>query len=165
MSLSSWSLGMNQQNFPFLTTSQSIMWSSTTPHHEHIFFKQFIGQQMVLQDSTSKCLHHLTFFNMLSNRIFEAQHAQILSCSSPRAGTSLISFLFARQQLKLSHLSIVGLPQCVCAHLIILMGINFLCYTHGNKHIGTMMQFTTLLPPLHNMLFSTLDENNYMCFP
>jgi hypothetical protein len=48
----------------------------------HIF-EQFIGQQMVhLQDSISKHLDHHTLSSILSNKIFEAHCAQILSCSS-----------------------------------------------------------------------------------
>jgi len=39
-------------------------------------FEQLIEQQMVqLQDFISKCLHHQTFFRMLSNMISEAHHA------------------------------------------------------------------------------------------
>jgi hypothetical protein len=50
-------------------------------------FEQFIGQQMVqLQDSISKRLHHHTFSKMLSNKIFEAHRAQILSCFSSGVG-------------------------------------------------------------------------------
>jgi hypothetical protein len=45
-------------------------------------FEQFIKQQMVqLEDSISKCLHHHTLFNMLSNGISKTHRARILSCS------------------------------------------------------------------------------------
>jgi hypothetical protein len=54
-------------------------------------FEQFIGQQMVqLQDSISKRLHHHILSKMLSNKIFEAHRAQILSCSNPRVGAWFI---------------------------------------------------------------------------
>jgi hypothetical protein len=46
-----------------------------------------------LQDSISECLHHHTLFNMLSNKIFEAHRAQILSCFGPRAVAWLITWL------------------------------------------------------------------------
>jgi hypothetical protein len=46
-------------------------------------FEHFIEQQMVrFQDSISKCLHHHTFSNMLSNEISETHCARILSCFS-----------------------------------------------------------------------------------
>jgi hypothetical protein len=39
-------------------------------------FEQFIEQQMVqLQDFISKCLHHHTLSNMLSNKTFETHFA------------------------------------------------------------------------------------------
>jgi len=53
---------------------------------------------------------------------------------------------------------------CVCTHPINLMGIHLLHCVHGNQHTKTMMQFTTLLSPLHEMLVSTWKKNNYMCF-
>ncbi len=49
-------------------------------------FEKFIRQQMVqLQDCISKHLHHHIIFNMLFDGIYEAHHAQTLSCSGPRA--------------------------------------------------------------------------------
>jgi len=42
-----------------------------------------------------------------------------------------------RTQLKLPHLSIVNLPQCVCTHPIDPMGIHLLCCAHGNECMGT----------------------------
>jgi hypothetical protein len=51
-------------------------------------FEQFIEQQMVqLQDFISKCLHHHTLSNMLSNKTFETHFAWILTCYSPRVNT------------------------------------------------------------------------------
>jgi hypothetical protein len=38
---------------------------------------------------------------------------------------------------KLQHLSIAGLPQCVCTHPINPMDIHFLCCAHGNECMGT----------------------------
>jgi hypothetical protein len=53
-------------------------------------FEQLIRQQMVrFQNSILEHLHHYTLSNMLFNRIFEAHHAQILSCFGPRAGAWL----------------------------------------------------------------------------
>jgi hypothetical protein len=42
-------------------------------------FEQFIKQQMIkLQDSILEHLHHHTFSNMFSSKIFKPRHAQIL---------------------------------------------------------------------------------------
>jgi hypothetical protein len=70
-----------------------------------LLFKQLIGQQMVrFQNSILKCLHHHTFSNMLSDRIFEAHYARILSCFRPMAGTWLITQLIILAfQLFISH--------------------------------------------------------------
>ncbi len=54
-----------------------------------------------------------------------------LSITSPIFSTVL------RTQLKLLHLSIVNLPQCVCTHPIDPMGIHLLCCAHGNECMGT----------------------------
>jgi hypothetical protein len=44
-------------------------------------FEEFIGQQMVhIQDSILERLHHHSLFKMISNKIVEVHHAQILSC-------------------------------------------------------------------------------------
>jgi hypothetical protein len=39
--------------------------------------------------------------------------------------------------LRLSHLSIVGLFQCVCTHPIDIMDIHLLHYAHRNERMGT----------------------------
>jgi hypothetical protein len=45
------------------------------------------------------------------------------------------------------------------------MGIHLLCCAHGNERaLEPMMQFSTPLPPLHEMLVSTWDKNSYMRF-
>ncbi len=115
-------------------------------------FEQFIEQQMVwLQDSILECLHHHTLSNILSDMIFEAHCAQILSCSNLGAGVlfmarpiflgfRLVSLIFSitlRIRLGLLHPSIVYIPWCVCTHPIHFMGIHFLHCVHGNEHIGT----------------------------
>jgi hypothetical protein len=104
-----------------------------------------------LQESISKHLHHHTLSNMLSNGIFEAHYAQILSCfglgadvwftarlvfptfqsCSPVFSTTL------HMWLGLPHLSIMGIRGCVCTHPINPMGIHFLHCAHGNECIGT----------------------------
>jgi hypothetical protein len=115
-------------------------------------FEQFIGQQMVqFQDSILEHLHHHTLSNMPSDEIFKAHHGQILSCSGPRVNTWLIARLIFsafrlsspifsiafHTWLKLSHLSIVGIPQCVCTHPIDPTNIHFLHCVHGNERTGT----------------------------
>jgi len=50
---------------------------------------------------------------------------------------SSIFYIVFHMRLGLPHPSIVGIPWCVCTHPINPMGIHFLCYVHGNKHIGT----------------------------
>jgi hypothetical protein len=104
-----------------------------------------------LQDSISKRLHHHTFSNMFSNKIFKAHRVQILSCSGPRTNTWLtVPPLFPTFQLfspifsialcmrfGLHHLLITSILWCMCTHLINLMDIHFLHCTHGNEHIGT----------------------------
>jgi hypothetical protein len=129
------------------------MWSFTTPACACLPpFEQLIGQQMVqLQDSILEHLDHHTHFNMLSDRISEAHHAWILSCSSPGVGAwfitrqiflafQLSSPVFSttlHTQLGLPHPSIVGIFRCVCTHPINPINIHFLCCGHGNKRIGT----------------------------
>jgi hypothetical protein len=45
------------------------------------------------------------------------------------------------------------------------MGIHFLCYAHGNKHIESHDAILDNFATLRKMLFYALDKNNYMCFP
>jgi hypothetical protein len=103
------------------------------------------------QDSISKCLHHHTLFSMFFDEIFEAHHAQILSCFSFGACVWFIAqpiyptlWLFSpifsivfQMWLGLPHFLIVGFPQCACTHSIDLMGIHLLHCAHGNKHART----------------------------
>ncbi len=103
------------------------------------------------QDSISKCLHHHTLFSMFFDEIFEAHHAQILSCFSLGACVWFIAqpiyptlWLFSpifsivfQMWLGLPHFLIVGFPQCACTHSIDLMGIHLLHCAHGNKHVRT----------------------------
>jgi hypothetical protein len=104
-----------------------------------------------IQDSISKHLHHHTFFNMLSDEIFEVHHAQILSCFSLGVCAWFIAqlifptlWLFSpifsivlQMWLGLPHFLIVGFLRCVCTHSIDLMGIHLLRCAHGNKHTRT----------------------------
>ncbi len=99
------------------------------------------------QDSILKHMYHHTLFNMLSNGIFEAHCAQILSCSGPRASAwfivwpifpsfRLASLIFSITfwiWLGLPHPSITCIFHCVCTHPIDPMGIHFLCCAHGNE--------------------------------
>jgi len=149
-----WSFNMSrQQHISFLTTPQGNMWYSTTPVRACLLpFEQFIGQQMVqFKDSISKYLHYHIFSNMFFDETFEAHCAQILSCSGLGVDAWLTTWLiFQTFQLLsliccidfhmwfgLPHPLIACIPWCVCTHLVNPMGINFLCYVHGNEHIGT----------------------------
>ncbi len=115
-------------------------------------FEQPIGQQMIqLQDSIFEHLHHHTFSNMFSNEIPKAHWAWILSCSGLELGIwfivrlvfpafQLFSLVFAttfHMWLGLHHLSLVGIPQCVCTHPIDRMNIHLLCCAHGNERTKT----------------------------
>jgi hypothetical protein len=104
-----------------------------------------------LQDSIMEHLHHHTFSNMFFDGIFEAHVAKILSCFGPRVGVwfiaqivfptiRLFSLFFSttlHMRLGLPHPSITGIFQCMCTHLIDLMGIHLLHYVHGNERTGT----------------------------
>jgi hypothetical protein len=111
-------------------------------------FEQFIEQQIVqLQDFILEHLLYHTLFNMFSNKTFKAHRVWILSCSGLRVGvwlTTQLVFLTFRlyspifpttlcMQFGLPHLSIAGIPWCVCTHPIDHMGIHFLHCTHGNE--------------------------------
>jgi hypothetical protein len=115
-----------QQHLPFPTTPLKAICDFIPPLTRTCFsfFEKFIGQQMVhLLDSISKHLHHDAFSNMLSNGIFKAHRARILSCFNFRASvlfmtqpifptfqlsSQVFSTLF-QTWLKLSHPLIVGL--------------------------------------------------------
>jgi hypothetical protein len=100
-----------------------------------------------LQYFILECLHHHTFFNMLFDGVFKGHCAQILSFTGLGVNDWFIIQLFflvfllfspifsitLRVQLGLPHPSIAGIPPCVCAHPINLMGIHFLHYVHGNE--------------------------------
>jgi hypothetical protein len=129
-----------------------------------------------LQDSILECLHCHTLSSMLSDRTSEVHRVWILSCSSSRVGTWFITWLIFPTfwlsspifyttfctWLGLSHLSIVGIPRC--AHPIELMGIHFLRCAHNNEHIKAHGVIHDTFAPLHEMLVSMWDENNYMHF-
>jgi len=67
-------------------------------------------------------------------------------------------------QLGLPRSSIVGIFLCVCTHPINPMGIHFYVMFMAMNARGSMIQFTTLLLPLREMLASMWDKNNYVCF-
>jgi hypothetical protein len=94
------------------------------------------------QDFISKCLHHHTLFNMLSDEIFEVHHAQIFSCFNLGAWAWFIAqpiypALWLFSPISSIVFQIVGFPQCACTHSIDLMGIHLLHCAHGNKHMRT----------------------------
>ncbi len=131
-----------------------------------------------LQDSISERLHHHTFSNMLFNMIFDAHHVQFFSCFGPRVGTWLTTrpifpafWLFSpvfsttlRTRLELPHPSIVGILQCMCTHPIDLMSIHLLRCVHGNECTGIYDVIHNTFATIEEMLASTWDDNNYMCF-
>jgi len=96
-----------------------------------------LPKMVQFHDSISKHLHHHTCSRMLFDKIFETHCAQILSCFSPEAGTWLTTWLafstfwlfspsfftMLRTWFGLPHLSIVGIPQCVCTHPIDATGV------------------------------------------
>jgi hypothetical protein len=105
-----------------------------------------------LQDSILEHLHHHTFSNMFSNKIFETHHVLILSCFGPRVGVWLIirpiftsfwsdSLIFSTTLqiwLKLPHPSITNIPRCMCTHPVDLMGIHLLHCVHDNEHTNPL---------------------------
>jgi len=115
---------------------------------------------------------------MLFNKTFEAYHAQILSCCDLWVGVWLIlrpifptfqlpSLVFCTtfcKQLGLSHLSIASILD-VCAHIPLTLWVStFYVVLMVMNALKPMMQFVIPLPPLHKMLVSTWDKNNYMRF-
>jgi len=130
-----------QQHISFLAKPQSNMWSFSAPNPCMSFSIWTIHR--ATNGSTSR--FHLKVStpsyplnNMLSNEIFKAHHAQILSCFSPRVGTWFIVrlvfpafqlffpiFSIAHQtRLGLPHPSILGIFWCICTHPIGPMGIH-----------------------------------------
>ncbi len=103
------------------------------------------------QNSIWECLHHHILSKMFFDGILKEHCSQILSCSSFKVGIWLIArpilptfqlsspifFIVLRMWLGLSHSSIVGLPWCVCTHLIHLSGIHLLCCAHSNERTWT----------------------------
>jgi len=99
------------------------------------------------QDSILKRLHHHTLSNIFFDGIFDTHHARILSCFGPRVGAwPIVQVIFLgfwlafsifsitlQIWLRLPHLSIASILQCVCTHPIDLMGIYFLLCAHGNE--------------------------------
>jgi hypothetical protein len=152
---------------------------SPPPHVCHLPFEQLIKQQMVwLQDSILKRLHHLTFFSMFFDKIFETQHVRILSCFGLKACTWLIvwptfltfqffspSFSIAfRTRLGLPHPSITYIFWCMCTHPIDVSFVLLLHCTHGNECIGTHDAICDTFVAIHEMSTSLWDENNYTHF-
>jgi hypothetical protein len=102
-------------------------------------------------DSILEHLHHHTHSSMLFDKIFETHCAQILSCFGPEACAWLTTWLASptfrlfslsfsttfQTWFGLSHLSIVGIPQCVCTHPINATSVYLLHYllhsTHSNE--------------------------------
>jgi hypothetical protein len=92
-----------------------------------------------------------TLSNMIFDGIFEAHHAQILSCFGPGVGAwfivrpiflgwQLVFPIFSTTfwiQLQLPHPSIVSIFQCVCTHPIDPIGIHLLHCVHVNECIKT----------------------------
>jgi hypothetical protein len=141
-------------------------------------FEQFIWQQMVqFQDSISECLHHHTLFSMSFDKTSEAHHARSLSCCGPRVSISY-------NLTELPNLLIISFPQFfaqhfvhnldyfisqlhasfdVCAHIPSTLWVStFYIVLMATNTLEPMMQFVTPLPPLHDMLVSTWEKNNYM---
>jgi hypothetical protein len=95
-------------------------------------------------------LHHHTLSNILFDGISEAHCAWILSSFGPKVGvwltiwliflafwwSSPILFIVFRRQFGLPHPLLANIPQCMCTHLIDLMGpLLMMCSwqrTHGN---------------------------------
>jgi hypothetical protein len=142
-------------------------------------FEQVIEHQMAqLQNSTLKCLHHHILFNMFIDGIFKAHQVQILSCFRLGVSVWLTSWLFflAFQLsssfflesfwtwLRLPHPLITNIPQCMCTHPINPMGIHLYIALMAINKQEPMMQFATLLLPLHENLASMWDINNNMRF-
>jgi hypothetical protein len=130
-----------------------------------------------LQDSILKLVHHHTLSNMFSIKISNIHYSQILSCFSIRASVwfiiqpifvafqlpSPIFFITFQTRLGLPHFSIACILQCLCIHFIDLMASTSYVVFMATSTWKPMMQFVTLLLPLHEMLFSMWDKKNYMC--
>jgi hypothetical protein len=130
------------------------------------------------QDSILEHLHHHTFFNMFSNGIFKAHHAQILSWFGPGVSVwfiiqpifptfQLSSQVFStslRTWLELSHPSIASLLWCVHTHPIDLMGIHLLLCAHGNERTKTHDAIRDTFAAIVQDVSFMWDENNYMHF-
>jgi hypothetical protein len=53
----------------------------------------------------------------------------------------------------------------MCAHIALTLWVStFYVVLMATNALEPMLQFATPLPPLREMLVSTWDENNYMCF-
>jgi len=127
-----------------------------------------LPKMVQFHDSISKHLHHHTCSRMLFDKIFETHCAQILSCFSPEASTWLTTWLafstfwlfspsfstMLRTWFGLPHLSIVGIPQCVCTHPIDATGVHLLSSTHGNEH-------TCIHDVVHNIFAAFAWDANF----
>jgi hypothetical protein len=136
-----------------------------------MWFLPFEQQMVQLQNSISECLHHHTLFNMFFDGISKANHVWIVSCSGSRVNVWLTSWLVFpafqlyssnilktfRTQLRLPHPLIANIP------LTPWVSTFYVAFMAMNKQ-EPIMQFATLLLPLHEMLASMWDENNNMRF-
>jgi hypothetical protein len=137
-----WSFSMNQQqHIYFPITPQGGMWSSTTPSscvsssiwtthqttngstsrfHFKAFAPSYPFQHAIWQDIWGLlCSNFIMFWPKGGRLVYNSTNLPSLLIISLVFSTTL------RTQLGLPHLSIVGIPWCVCTHPIDLMGIHF----------------------------------------
>jgi len=67
-------------------------------------------------------------------------------------------------RLGLPHPSITGISQCMCTHLIDLIGIHLLHYVHGNERTGTHVLVCDTSTTITQDVGFHVGENNYMHF-
>jgi hypothetical protein len=119
----------------------------------------------------------LQFFNMFFDGIFETHCAWILSCFSVGVGTWLtvrpifptfwlFSLIFFFEHNLDYHILQLQAFFDVCAHIPLTLWVStsYIALMTTSAW-GSMMQFMTLLLPLHKMLASMWDENDSMHFP
>ncbi len=131
-----------------------------------------------LQEFILKHLHHHTIFNMFSDGTFKAHRAQILSCSSLGANVWLTPrlifqpFNYLPQYFPQHFVCNLDYPTPqlqtsfdVCTHIPSTLWVStFYVVFMATNTLEPMMQFKTPLPPLHEMLASMWDKNNFMRF-
>jgi len=156
------------------------MWFPIAPNSRMSFFVWIIHRTK----NVSILIFHLgmstpsTLSNMIFDGIFEAHHAQILSCFGPGVGAwfivwpiflgwQLVFPIFSTTfwiQLQLPHPSIVSIFQCVCTHPIDPIGIHLLHCVHVNECIKTYDTVCDTFAAIVYDVGSTWGENNYMRF-